>query len=70
MGLSVNPHDLFDHDEINENVLVDLADQRQTRKVLIHPGRNGYMYVMDRATGEVISADAYDFVNAYTRASI
>ncbi|MGY4468912.1 hypothetical protein ACVWWK_004621 [Bradyrhizobium sp. LB9.1b] len=61
----VNPHDLFDHDEINENVLVDLELNGQPRKVLIHPGRNGYMYVMDRATGEVISADAYDFVNTY-----
>jgi glucose dehydrogenase len=32
--------------------------------VLIHPGRNGYMYVIDRATGEVLSADAYEYVNA------
>jgi PQQ-dependent dehydrogenase (methanol/ethanol family) len=61
----INPHDLFDHDEINENVLVDLEISGTTRKVLIHPGRNGYMYVMDRATGEVISADAYDHVNSY-----
>ena len=60
-----NPHDLWDHDEINENVLVDLDIGGKTRKVLIHPGRNGYMYVIDRATGEVLSADAYDTVNAY-----
>jgi PQQ-dependent dehydrogenase (methanol/ethanol family) len=61
----INPHDLFDHDEVNENVLVDLEINGTSRKVLIHPGRNGYMYVMDRATGEVISADAYDHVNSY-----
>ncbi|WP_035639225.1 PQQ-dependent dehydrogenase, methanol/ethanol family [Bradyrhizobium sp. ORS 375] len=61
----VSPHDLFDHDEINENVLVDLDIDGKTRKALIHPGRNGYMYVMDRTTGEVISADAYEFINAY-----
>ena len=35
------------------------------RKVLLHPGRNGYMYVIDRQTGEVLSADPYDTVNAY-----
>jgi glucose dehydrogenase len=35
------------------------------RQVLIHPARNGYMYVMDRATGEVISADAYDLITSY-----
>ena len=60
-----NPHDLWDHDEIQENVLVDLELDGKTRKVLLHPGRNGYMYVIDRATGEVLSADAYDTVNAY-----
>lgn len=61
-----NPHDLWDHDEINENVLLDLDINGEIRKVLVHPGRNGYMYVIDRATGEVISADAYDKVNVYT----
>jgi lanthanide-dependent methanol dehydrogenase len=60
-----NPHDLWDHDEIQENVLVDLELDGKTRKVMLHPGRNGYMYVIDRATGEVLSADTYDTVNAY-----
>jgi len=27
--------------------------------VLMHPDRNGYLYVVDRTTGEVISADPY-----------
>jgi len=61
----VSPHDLWDHDEINENVLVDLEINGALRKALIHPGRNGYMYVMDRETGEVLSADPYDTVTAY-----
>jgi lanthanide-dependent methanol dehydrogenase len=62
-----NPHDLWDHDEIQENVLVDLDLGQGPRKVLIHPGRNGYMYVIDRQTGEVLSADAFDptAMNAY-----
>ena len=30
----------------------------RTRKVLVRPERNGYIYVIDRATGEVLSADA------------
>ena len=53
-----NPHDLWDHDEIQENVLVDLDLDGKTRKVLLHTGRNGFMYVIDRQTGEVLSADA------------
>jgi glucose dehydrogenase len=32
--------------------------------VLIHPGRNGFMYVIDRDTGEIYSADAYDDVTS------
>jgi len=60
----LNPHDLFDYDEINENVLVDLPIRGKMRSVLIHPGRNGFMYVIDRDTGEIYSADAYDNVTS------
>ncbi|MBV9631085.1 MAG: PQQ-dependent dehydrogenase, methanol/ethanol family [Xanthobacteraceae bacterium] len=60
---AVGPHDLWDYDEINENILLDLPINNQTRKVLVHPGRNGFMYVIDRATGEVLSADPFDTVN-------
>ncbi len=61
-----NPHDLWDHDEIQENVLLNLELDGKLRKVLLHPGRNGFMYVMDRETGQVLSADAFDAMNAYT----
>jgi lanthanide-dependent methanol dehydrogenase len=63
-AVQLNPHDLFDYDEINENILLDLEIDGETRQVLVHPGRNGYMYVIDRRTGEVLSADTYDFVNS------
>ena len=54
-----SPHDLYDYDGINENVLVDLPIKGQMRKVLLRPERNGHLYVMDRATGEVLSAETY-----------
>jgi PQQ-dependent dehydrogenase (methanol/ethanol family) len=57
-----SPHDLYDYDGINENILLDLPIQGQTRKVLVHPDRNGYMYVMDRATGQVLSANPYGHI--------
>jgi lanthanide-dependent methanol dehydrogenase len=59
-----SPHDLFDHDEVNENVLVDLPVDGQQRKVLLHPGRNGYMYVMDRHSGQVLSATPFVHITA------
>jgi PQQ-dependent dehydrogenase (methanol/ethanol family) len=59
------PHDLFDHDGINELLLLDLPVNGRVRKVLVRPERNGYMYVIDRASGEVLSADPYAHLNAY-----
>jgi PQQ-dependent dehydrogenase (methanol/ethanol family) len=57
-----SPHDLYDHDGINELVLLDLPIKGQTRKVLVRPERNGYVYVLDRQTGEVLSADPYGYI--------
>jgi PQQ-dependent dehydrogenase (methanol/ethanol family) len=54
-----SPHDLHDYDSVNESVLVDLPIGGRTRKVLLRPDRNGYLYVIDRVTGEVISADPF-----------
>jgi lanthanide-dependent methanol dehydrogenase len=54
-----SPHDLHDYDGINENILVDVAVDGQTHHALVHADRNGYVYVMDRATGQVLSATPY-----------
>jgi PQQ-dependent dehydrogenase (methanol/ethanol family) len=54
-----SPHDLYDYDGINENLLLDLPIAGAMRKVLARPERNGFFYVIDRATGQVLSADKY-----------
>jgi lanthanide-dependent methanol dehydrogenase len=54
-----SPHDEFDYDGVNENVLLDLPINGEVRKVLVRPERNGYIYVLDRATGQVLSADPF-----------
>jgi PQQ-dependent dehydrogenase (methanol/ethanol family) len=55
----MSPHDLHDYDGINENVLVDLDIDGKARKTLLHPDRNGYLYVMDRGSGQVLSATPF-----------
>ncbi|MER0236647.1 PQQ-dependent dehydrogenase, methanol/ethanol family [Fulvimarina sp. MAC8] len=60
-----SPHDLWDHDSINEVMLLDLEIEGETRQVAVRPGRNGFMYVLDRATGKVISADPFSKVTVY-----
>jgi PQQ-dependent dehydrogenase (methanol/ethanol family) len=57
-----SPHDLYDHDGINEQILLTLPIRGQQRKVLVRPERNGYVYVLDRATGEVLSATPFAYI--------
>jgi PQQ-dependent dehydrogenase (methanol/ethanol family) len=61
-----SPHDHFDHDGVNENVLLDLTIGGTPRKVLVHPERNGYMYVMDRTNGQVLSATPFVHITSST----
>jgi PQQ-dependent dehydrogenase (methanol/ethanol family) len=62
----MSPHDLHDYDGINENVLVEIALQGRTRKVIVHPDRNGYLYVFDRITGQVLTATPYAYITTST----
>jgi PQQ-dependent dehydrogenase (methanol/ethanol family) len=59
-----SPHDVHDYDGVNENVLLDLEIDGRPRKVLVHPDRNGYLYVVDRTSGEVISATQFVHVTS------
>jgi PQQ-dependent dehydrogenase (methanol/ethanol family) len=62
----LSPHDLHDYDAVNENVLLDLEIGGRMRKTLVHPDRNGYVYVLDRTTGELISAKPFGHVTSST----
>jgi PQQ-dependent dehydrogenase (methanol/ethanol family) len=58
------PHDLFDYDATNESLLLDFPGHRP---VVVRPERNGFIYVLDRRTGQVLSADPFTVVNAIER---
>ena len=66
-AVQYNPHDLHDYDGVNEHLVLDLTIAGRMRKVLVHPDRNGFMYVLDRLTGEIISAEPFAHVNAIQR---
>ncbi len=59
-----SPHDLYDWDGINESILLDMDWKGQQRKVLIRPERNGFIYLFDRTTGEVLAASPYHHLTA------
>ncbi|HEX2554279.1 MAG TPA: methanol/ethanol family PQQ-dependent dehydrogenase [Microvirga sp.] len=60
------PHDIHDWDTVNEMILLDMEWEGRPRKVLVHPGRTGFVYVIDRTTGEVLSAKPYHALTAVT----
>jgi alcohol dehydrogenase (cytochrome c) len=44
------PHDVWDYDGNNENILFDLDG----RKLLAHFDKNGYLFVLDRTNGQLV----------------
>ena len=54
------PHDEWDFDGVNENLLVDKEIDGKMRKLLVNFDRNGFAYTLDRATGELLVAEKYD----------
>ena len=59
----LSPHDEHDYDGVNENILVDMDWKGSRRQLILRPDRNGYFYVIDRKTGEVLSAEPFGFIN-------
>jgi PQQ-dependent dehydrogenase (methanol/ethanol family) len=51
---NVTPQDGWDLDEPSAGLIMDLQINGRMRKTLVHPARNGFFYVWDRATGEMI----------------
>ncbi|OWJ70694.1 methanol/ethanol family PQQ-dependent dehydrogenase [Haematobacter missouriensis] len=54
------PHDEWDYDGVNENLLVDKEIDGKMRKLLVTFDRNGFAYTLDRASGELLVAEKYD----------
>jgi quinohemoprotein ethanol dehydrogenase len=53
------PADNWDYASTQPIVLADLTIEGQTRKVLMQAPKNGFFYVIDRATGALISAEPF-----------
>ncbi len=56
----MTPHDEWDYDGVNENILVDQHIQHKRRKTLVHFDRNGFAYTLDRQSGELLVAQTFD----------
>jgi alcohol dehydrogenase (cytochrome c) len=53
------PHDLHDWDATEPMLLVDAEYRGRPRKLLLQANRNGFMFVLDRVTGEFLNAKPF-----------
>jgi alcohol dehydrogenase (cytochrome c) len=58
-----SPHDEFDYDAVQVPVLADITWQGQPRKAMLWANRNGFFYVLDRATGKFLFGKPFVDVN-------
>ena len=57
------PGDNWDFDSIADLMLADLLVNGKTRKVVMQAPKDGFFYVLDRLTGELLSAEPWVTVN-------
>jgi len=57
------PGDSWDFDSVQQLLLADIQISGRTRKVLMQANKGGFFYVLDRITGEFISATPFTPVN-------
>jgi PQQ-dependent dehydrogenase (methanol/ethanol family) len=57
------PGENWDFTATQQMILAELELSGRKRKVLMQAPKNGFFYVLDRATGELLSADKYVAVN-------
>jgi alcohol dehydrogenase (cytochrome c) len=55
----MTPHDEWDYDGINEDILFERGGQ----KLLQHFDRNGFAYTVDRTNGKLVKAEAFGPIN-------
>ena len=53
------PNDSMDYDETGTHILIDTKVNGEDRKLLAHPGRNGFYYNFDRLNGQFLKATQY-----------
>lgn len=57
------PHDQWDYDGVNENVLISVPIGGKVHKALVQFNRNGFAYTIDRETGQVLVAKPFGNLN-------
>ncbi|MGO9633955.1 MAG: PQQ-dependent dehydrogenase, methanol/ethanol family [Steroidobacteraceae bacterium] len=59
----VTPHDHWDFDANQKMIFADLDIDGVPRQVLLQASKNGFFYVLDRKTGQLLSAKSFTYIN-------
>ena len=62
-AFDMTPHDEWDYDGVNEDVIADITINGQPRKVVVNFGRDGFAYTIDRTTGEALVVQPFKPTN-------
>lgn len=57
------PADAWDYDAVSPMMTADLTIGGKKEHVILQPSKNGFFYVLEAATGKLISADPFTVVN-------
>ncbi len=53
------PGDMWDYDEAHSHILIDGQIAGQSRKLITHSARNGFLYTFERSNGQTLLAKPY-----------
>jgi alcohol dehydrogenase (cytochrome c) len=53
------PGDMWDYDAAGTHILIDGQVSGAPHKMVVHPGRNGFLYAFERTNGQTLHAKAY-----------
>lgn len=64
-----HPNDSFDWDEVDAPLLIDVPRQGKTVKALVHAGRNGYLWLLERSAQDIryVAAQPYVQQNVFAK---
>lgn len=61
------PHDLNDYDALETPVLINRIYKGKPRRLLVEANRNGFVYVLDRESGEFLSATQFALMQNWAK---
>jgi alcohol dehydrogenase (cytochrome c) len=56
-------NDAWDWDEVSAPILIDIEIKGKKTKTVVHAGRNGYLWVLERTADKINFVDAWPFVH-------